>query len=491
MDPINLKTLRSLPGNDICFDCGEIGQTDWASVRYGILFCIECSGKHRSLGVHIDFVRSLTLDSWTPEHVALMKVGGNLKCFNYFRASKVPMAVTEGGGRNGLLNDQNDFVERYDHAAAKRYKQMLLDDVSSKSISKSSIGEKGNNHGADSNNPRQLSDDEKDKTYRMVRLDKELAWYQPILPVIKKLITMMVQITFGFPVFPLLLFVVLVRFVFVPDNSLLQGICWLLVFLPLVGSFIFGRYLYNSIANHRCPPFKSAQNLLFERIVQGRAIRIEGKYDVFIPSSSTDDSTIDDCKKNKRIGLILYPAPMVNHIAYAPIAAQISDNGNIVVVVMSLEPFRMSLDDISKETKRALQVMYELLELAPKYPVSEWAIGGHSVGSHVAMKVAKATSPGTSKLLVWGCSTRPFDSKSATLASPANKVDVLVLNGSEDKAIKFTLEHNNIRTVLPPTEGGNARTLYRTIEGGNRNGFGHYENPKHEKKRWRTSNYFR
>ena len=335
-----------------------------------------------------------------------------------------------------------------------------------------------------------LSNDEKDEIYRMVRLDMELAWYQPIIPVMTKLITMMVQIVFGFPVFPLFVLIGLARFIF-PDNSMLHGICWLLVFFPLVGSFLFGRYLYNSITNHRCSPYKSAQDILAERIFQGRAMRIEGKYDIFLPPSSNEDSSSDECKnknnsedvsKKNQVGLILYPAPMVNHTAYAPIAAQISDK-NIVVVVMSLEPFRMSLDDVSKETKRALQVMYELLELAPNYPVSEWAIGGHSVGSHVAIKVAKATSPGTSKLVVWGCSTRPFDTKSATLISPANKVDCLVLNGSEDKAIKFTLEHNNIRTVLPPTEGGNARTLYRTIEGGNRNGFGHYENPKHERKK--------
>eukprot|EP00536_Pseudo-nitzschia_multiseries_P013272 jgi/Psemu1/137933/gw1.554.31.1 len=79
MDPKDLKIVKSLPGNDRCFDCGE-PDTQWGSVSYGTLFCIECSGKRRALGVHVDFVRSLTLDSWKPQHVAVMKAGGNARC---------------------------------------------------------------------------------------------------------------------------------------------------------------------------------------------------------------------------------------------------------------------------------------------------------------------------------------------------------------------------------------------------------------------------
>ncbi|CAB1347447.1 unnamed protein product [Coregonus sp. 'balchen'] len=40
-----------------------------ASVNLGITMCIECSGIHRSLGVHLSKVRSLTLDSWDPEQM--------------------------------------------------------------------------------------------------------------------------------------------------------------------------------------------------------------------------------------------------------------------------------------------------------------------------------------------------------------------------------------------------------------------------------------
>ena len=59
-----LDAIMAEKGNNRCIDCGSKLSVDWASVNLGVFFCIDCSGRHRSFGVHISFVRSITMDKW-------------------------------------------------------------------------------------------------------------------------------------------------------------------------------------------------------------------------------------------------------------------------------------------------------------------------------------------------------------------------------------------------------------------------------------------
>lgn len=43
----------------------------WASWNIGIFLCIRCAGIHRKLGVHISKVKSVNLDTWTPQQVVV------------------------------------------------------------------------------------------------------------------------------------------------------------------------------------------------------------------------------------------------------------------------------------------------------------------------------------------------------------------------------------------------------------------------------------
>ncbi|KAH9513503.1 Arf-GAP with coiled-coil, ANK repeat and PH domain-containing protein 2 [Bulinus truncatus] len=73
---IRMEQLLVVPGNSHCCDCGA-SEPRWASINLGITLCIECSGIHRGFGVHLSKVRSITLDSWEPEHLKVMLELGN------------------------------------------------------------------------------------------------------------------------------------------------------------------------------------------------------------------------------------------------------------------------------------------------------------------------------------------------------------------------------------------------------------------------------
>ncbi|XP_028258958.1 arf-GAP with coiled-coil, ANK repeat and PH domain-containing protein 2-like isoform X1 [Parambassis ranga] len=102
-----LQKVLAIPGNTCCCDCGQ-PDPRWASINLGITLCIQCSGIHRSLGVHFSKVRSLTLDTWEPELLKLMCELGNGVINQIYEARR-----EELGARKPQPGDPRHEVEAY------------------------------------------------------------------------------------------------------------------------------------------------------------------------------------------------------------------------------------------------------------------------------------------------------------------------------------------------------------------------------------------
>ncbi|KAG5496183.1 hypothetical protein JKF63_02484 [Porcisia hertigi] len=99
-----------------CFECG-VPSPQWCDVMHGTFICLNCSGQHRGLGVHLSFVRSSTMDGWTnwkPEKLRQMECGGNRRARLYFEANGVP---------------RTPLKARYESLPALRYADMLASEA--------------------------------------------------------------------------------------------------------------------------------------------------------------------------------------------------------------------------------------------------------------------------------------------------------------------------------------------------------------------------
>ncbi|KAF3827435.1 hypothetical protein GH733_002921 [Mirounga leonina] len=144
-----LQRVQCIPGNASCCDCG-LADPRWASINLGITLCIECSGIHRSLGVHFSKVRSLTLDTWEPELLKLMCELGNDVINRVYEAKVEKMGIKKPQPGQRQEKEayikakyvERKFVDKYSVSSSpsEQEKRMISKSCEEKRLSISKLG---------------------------------------------------------------------------------------------------------------------------------------------------------------------------------------------------------------------------------------------------------------------------------------------------------------------------------------------------------------
>ncbi|CAN0028234.1 unnamed protein product [Lampetra fluviatilis] len=100
--------VQSMPGNDTCCDC-SVADPSWLATNLGILTCIECSGIHREMGVHVSRIQSITLDVLSTAELLLARNVGNYR-FNEILESNLPSDCDIKPAADSDMNERRSYI---------------------------------------------------------------------------------------------------------------------------------------------------------------------------------------------------------------------------------------------------------------------------------------------------------------------------------------------------------------------------------------------
>uniref|UniRef100_W5KYQ5 ArfGAP with SH3 domain, ankyrin repeat and PH domain 1a n=1 Tax=Astyanax mexicanus TaxID=7994 RepID=W5KYQ5_ASTMX len=114
-----IEDVLRMPGNEVCCDCGA-PEPKWLSTNLGILTCIECSGIHREMGVHISRIQSMELDKLGTSELLLAKNIGN-SSFNEVLEGNLPSPSPKPAPSSDMTERKEYINAKYvEHRFARR-----------------------------------------------------------------------------------------------------------------------------------------------------------------------------------------------------------------------------------------------------------------------------------------------------------------------------------------------------------------------------------
>ncbi|KAM0321693.1 hypothetical protein ACHAQA_009932 [Verticillium albo-atrum] len=112
-----LAAIQKESKNNLCCDCNA-PSPQWASPKFGVFICLSCAGVHRGLGVHISFVRSISMDAFKQIEIERMRLGGNENWKTFFEQH-------EDTKMRGVTWDDATIAERYSGEVGEEWKERL------------------------------------------------------------------------------------------------------------------------------------------------------------------------------------------------------------------------------------------------------------------------------------------------------------------------------------------------------------------------------
>jgi hypothetical protein len=193
------------------------------------------------------------------------------------------------------------------------------------------------------------------------------------------------------------------------------------------------------------------------------------RFDMYFPN----EMNFSKKEHQNQKAMLFIPGFLVDHASYASIASRIASEGDILVVVLSLEPLRMAEKFFLElvELKKCMKIATKLWKQKRGYKgvgTLDWSLCGHSYGGYAAMRLAtplaeylEKSCENKLKVLIWAAGDRE---SFLTDLSTRNDTSIMVLLGDSDTLCKIDENKYRILQSFLPID-----TEIRTIFGSHDN----------------------